>query len=277
MDYYQDIITRLEKNETIPLSNEETFYLHQLLEDVERFIEFVKTQHETSLFKPFAYEKKYSASLNGKTLNKMVGIVDKIMSYHDQFIIMDYKSSQRTISFRDYEYGLNSQLPFYMGVVQKQTEELSKASGFFYQSFDPKTPNYDKNQSLQDAYEDRFKLNGYLTEASLSSIDPLYEETSFIKGVKTKKDGSLYKNTPVLSQEELDLLIRWIEDKVSEAVDLIESGSFKINPKGSISDTPSCKYCEYQAICYKKPEDYVAFNVEDQETFFDHVRDVYDS
>lgn len=277
MQFYQSLILRLEEKEKTPFTSEESFYLHHLTEDVESFIQHVKTMHKKSIFKPFAYEKKYTASLNGTHLKTMVGIVDKIMSYDDQFMIIDYKSSARFISFKDYEYGLNSQLPFYMGTVLKETENLNKASGFFYQSFDPKSLDYDSSKSQEELLEDRFKLNGFTSYEALPFIDPDYEERSIIKGVKVKKDGSLYSNAPVISTNDMHLISKWIRDKVSEAVDFIESGSFKINPKGTIQDSPSCKHCEYQAICYKKPEDYVPFKTENNETFLEMIRNHYDS
>ena len=64
----------------------------------------------------------------------------------------------------------------------------------------------------------------------------------------------------VLSEEEMDNLVRLVDTKIDYARDLILDGNFSINPKWISDDKEltGCKYCNYKDICNMKNEDIIS-------------------
>jgi ATP-dependent helicase/nuclease subunit B len=219
------------------------------------------------MYEIFALEKRYDIALKGKHIKKMTGIVDKIMAYQDQFVVVDYKSSDRMIHLKEYEYGLQSQLPFYMNIVEKHSDLNLKPSGFFYHPFTMKLPKNDGKTTPAEQEKKAWQMKGYIDPDQVSYFDPHYDTHSFIKGMNVKKDGTFYKSAQLLTKDELKALGDWMELKVDEAIQHMEEGSFKINPKGTMNNSPSCQYCQFKDICFKTKDDYQPFTYKDDEAF----------
>lgn len=274
---YRQVIARLESYEDEPLNIEERFYVENLFEHLDNFSQYVSDFHRDSQFKVFALERRYEVPLKGQKITKMVGIVDKIMAYHDRFAIVDYKSSAHEIKLAQLDQGLQSQLPFYMNVVQNHTPELTTPIGLFYHPFSAKTYQRSEKKSLQEQQQSDWKMNGYIDADQVALFDPTHTETGYIDGLKTKRTGELVGRAKILSSPELSAIGALIENHVNEAIVTIENGRFKINPKGDhLSNSYSCKYCEFKDICYRTPEDLEPNRFDDDGAFKSHIRGVID-
>ena len=264
---YHDVLEQVIEAERAPVSMEERFYLYNVLEGLDQFIDHVKAFHAASQFKPFAYEKEIEVDLGGAHLKKMVGIVDKIMHEANRFAIVDYKSSPRDIKLAKYEYALGSQLPFYMSLVKEHVESLDTPVGFFYHPFTLNIEKAENGEPHSAIQEKNWKLDGHITEDAVAQFDPRFEDSPFIKGMGTKKDGDFRKSAHTLTPHELTALTDLIKRRVSEAMAGIEAGKYSVNPKGDEANTPSCKFCEFKDICYKRASDFVPFSTDDDESF----------
>lgn len=79
----------------------------------------------------------------------------------------------------------------------------------------------------------------------------------FIKGLKTKKDGTFYSTSKVLTLEKMQQIDTLVQEKIKEASKAILSGDFKIQPKIINHKNESCTFCEYQSICNVKANNYL--------------------
>lgn len=254
---YQSLINKIESKESEPLSHEEQFYVRNLYQHLDDFIEYVKSFHAQSEFTIFDLEKRYEVPLKGQKINKMVGIVDKIMSYNNHFAIVDYKSSDRTLKINRLEKGLNSQLPFYMNVVQENTPKLDTPIALYYHPFSMNLYKDIKTSKIVDQQKADWQMEGYIDPNFASLFDPSHVTGGYIKNLKRLKDSEEFiKKAQLMNIQDLSALGHFIKNKVNDAILQIESGQFKINPKGShLEDSESCQYCQFKDICYRNKSD----------------------
>ena len=137
--------------------------------------------------------------------------------------------------------------------------------GFYLQKIIPELNKYP-----QDSNENKrtnLKLQGYTIalKDKVALLDDTYNSSQWIKGLKTKKDGSFYQTSKVLTLKEMEDISKLVEEKIKEASFAILSGDFKIQPKIINHKNESCKYCEYQHICRVKANDYLYLWIKEKE------------
>lgn len=113
----------------------------KLIEDrnnrtMKRNLEFLKAAEENTKFKPDSFEKKV---LTDNVFNnvELLGYVDRIDIADDYFIIVDYKSSETTMSEKSLILGQQLQLLTYAALIQEDTGR--KPLGVFFYAF--RNPN----------------------------------------------------------------------------------------------------------------------------------------
>lgn len=275
--WYDDLVNKLATQEKTPLTEEEQFYLTLLYPTLDAFIQAVDDFHQTSQYDIFALEKKYTVDLPGTWLKSMVGIVDKIMHLNEDFAIIDYKSSARYLNLAYLEKGINSQLPFYMHIVQNHTPGLSTPTALLYHPFSTTVPRRQDNKTILEQRDTAWKMTGMINTESVPAFDPDYAEASRIKDIKLKNNGDFIKRAPIYTKEEHARLGAWMKQLVHQAIVKIESGHFKINPKGEkLSESPSCQYCEFFDICYRSSRDLEPFNYKSDRDFIHSIEGVVD-
>ena len=258
---------------TPTFSAEDDFYSRQAFATLDAFVESVQAFHNTSEFQVYALEKSYEHPLNGEKIQSIKGIVDKILSYDDHFAVFDYKSSNRDLNLSILEKGLNSQLPFYMSVIESSTDPLKVPVGLFYHPFTMNTYDLQPNKSLAQQRENDWKIRGYVDQNWVPHLDPNYQIKSYFEHLTYLKSNKFSTRAKFLTSEELSLVGNFLMDKVNESVLRIESGRFLINPKGpSLALTPSCKHCEFKDICYRTPKDLEPFTYESPKAFIRHLK-----
>ena len=132
--------------------------------------------------------------------------------------------------------------------------------GFYLQRILSGEVNIEKDKTYLEIKNNNLKLAGYSIDdvIDLSRFDPTYENSDYIKGMKTTKSGfSSYAK--VLSNEEMNKFIDLVDEKINTSRDLILNCRFDINPKWISNDAEitGCKYCSYRDICNRKNEDII--------------------
>lgn len=119
----------------------------------------------------------------------------------------------------------------------------------------------DLKKSYLEQKKDLLRLNGYSTNniKALSYFDPDYEDSKMIKSMKTTNQG-FYHYSKVISEEEVDNLCKFIDEKINNAANKIINADFTINPKRIDGNPVGCDFCPYNYICYKKEDDYIDYN-----------------
>lgn len=80
--------------------------------------------------------------------------------------------------------------------------------------------------------------------------------------MKTSSKG-FYSYSKVLSSEEMDGIIKRTDNVIDETISNILEANFNINPKVIDGENASCAFCPYTDICFKKEEDIIYINRED--------------
>ena len=246
-------------------SNKELFYLDILKKELkiicDRLLEF---QNDTGLTSVFT-EKNLKVEKNSDIEVIFKGIVDKIMykKYDNETVvaIIDYKTGHTDIDISNSIYGIGMQLIVYLYLITKSDLfDKFSCAGFYLQQILNNEVNIDKNKSYLEIKNDNLKLYGYSTNDTLrlARFDPTYENSSYIRGMKTTKTGfSAYSK--VIDDNEMTSLVELVDKKIDNARDLILKADFSINPKKLSNDKEitGCQYCKYRDRCNRKNEDIV--------------------
>ena len=246
-------------------SNKELFYLEKLRKELEIVCARLKTfQNDTGLTNIFTEKNiKLDKSKDIEVIFK--GIVDKIMykDYDGKTLVsvIDYKTGSADIDIYNSVYGIGMQLIIYLYLIAKSNLfENYSLVGFYLQKILSGEVNIDKDKSYIDLKNENLKLYGYSCDdmLNLERFDPTYENSNYIKSMKTTKNG-FGAYSKIISENDMDSLISLVDNKIDNARDLILNCDFSINPKhiSDDKDITGCKYCKYLDICNRKNEDIV--------------------
>ena len=233
------------------LTHKDNYYINKLKDVLKKDIEVIKSQDNTSSFKTKIKEKKISIKKDSKLDIEFMGVVDKISKLDDKVIITDYKTGSANANLENIDDGLNLQLPSYIYLIKNGLEGDIQIVGFYLQKL-----IHSKTIDDEENTEDNLKLNGYTIddENIIKQIDPNYESSNIIKGMKKSSKG-FYKYTKLISKKEIEKVSKITEDNIDKVIKALEQLNFEIRPKRLKEEVISCKYCAHRELCYRKEED----------------------
>lgn len=236
------------------LTLENIVYEEKILNELKQAIIFIKKQYNDTLYKDIECEKNINLKIKNTTFT---GIIDKIMKYNDNIVLIDYKTGAIDINLKLCNYGLNLQLPTYIYLI-KSIYPKSNITGIYLQHIVKPLTNFEFGKKENDITESNLKLSGYTVgdENIISEFDPTYENSIYIKGLKIGPKG-FYANSKVLTKNEFNNLEKLAIKKINECIDKINNADFKIEPKQNGENNVSCLYCDFKPICYKTNNDIV--------------------
>ena len=246
-----------------PQTHNEVFFMNKMKDEIKQDFEVIKEQKQASSFTDVECEKEVKVKLDDHT--KFNGKIDKILKYEDNVCVIDYKTGDNKIESELFEYGLSLQLPSYLFLLKNSSEyKDSKVIGFYLQNLINKENKYNSKKTLTEVKAESLRLNGFTNseDGNYTIID--YNlmpggSSTVVKSLRLKNDGNFYSKSSVISNSEIDDLVKLVEDKILEASNNITNSNFDINPKRYDNKDKSCTYCEYKDICYKRINDYVDF------------------
>lgn len=263
-------IIKFIKEKDYALTAKEYFYLEKLSEELKQILEILKEQESHSKLKKYLFESELYVYNDKDDINiTFKGLIDKVMYNEidgkEVLAVVDYKTGNKAINLDTIEYGLNMQLPIYLYLLKKSDRfKDATIAGFYLQKVLDNVPNINAKKSLREIKEDNLKLNGFSnsSETILELIDDNFRESSYIKGLGYKKDGTLKKTAKVLSNKEMDELTNIVEEKIEECINNILNGKFSINPKVINGKNISCEYCKFKDICFKEKKNEIVLGGE---------------
>ena len=200
-------------------------------------------------------EKKVAVEYQEPINITFKGFVDKILYCEEDdktyVSIIDYKTGSPDIDVSKVTYGLSLQLPIYLYLL-KHTNEFKNVvvCGFYLQKLLPK--QFKADQDYLQTVTQNIALQGYSNSSFsiLSMLDPHFANSTLIKSMKTKKDGSFNSYAKVLSTAEMNEISNQVEEKIKEALNKICECDFDINPKILKGKNEGCKFCEFKECCF---------------------------
>lgn len=192
----------------------------------------------------------------------LVGRVDRIdtldLDGNTYIKVVDYKSGNKKFNLTEVYYGLQIQLLVYLDALIKNSkyilEKQAMPGAILYFKIDdpiikskkPLTEDEIKNNILKE-----LKMSGLLlkdisvVKAMDSDIESAY---SLIIPAAIKKDGNFTATSSVVTEEQFDILRKYVNDKMAELCEEMLSGDIKIVPCKN-NNTPYCDYCDYSSVC----------------------------
>ncbi len=243
-------------------SNKDSFFINKYKQQLLNIIDILK-QRETD-FTTTYLEKSFYINKDSNLSVTIMGIIDKVLTLtidnNTYVIVIDYKTGQANIDLNRVIYGLDMQLLMYLYLLKHNNY---KFAGAYINPIMPGLINAVPDKSYQELFIDTIRLDGYTIndERVVSSIDHHYLDSSFIKGIRVKKDGGFYSTSKVYDTSVIDQLLNIVEDNINNCFKSVENSDFKINPKRigmeKTNDITGCRYCEYYDICYHKTNDII--------------------
>lgn len=187
------------------------------------------------------------------------GIIDRVDIFEDTngdiyLSIIDYKSSKKDIDFTDTYEGIQIQLLVYLNAIINNGEKLfgkkPKIAGVFYYHVDDPIIK-GESEDIEEQILKSLKLKGFVLKNKdlIYKIDRNIGTSSNIIPVGIKKDGDFTQSSNVLTEEEFDGVLSYVDFKITELSSGILSGNFYMNPYRKKDGNTPCKYCDYISIC----------------------------
>lgn len=194
----------------------------------------------------------YIWKLDGNSL-KFTGKIDRLDIKDNHYRIIDYKSSEKSVSLQNVKKGINFQLLTYLVLYYLQSNNKELVPELFaYLSLknsyiDKKKEDENFEISDETLRKQDIKYSAYLT--SDIAIDEKYFDIGNITGSR-KKDENKW-----VSFDEVKQIIEKLFSSISKK---ILSGDISIDPKNS-----ACTFCKYSDICHYNGEQLSATEMED--------------
>ena len=194
--------------------------------------------------------------INGVNLK---GFIDRIDTYANGFLIIDYKTGDNQFSnYSDVYSGRKLQLLVYAKAFEQKTGLECK--GVFYLPI-----------SNEFGDTDKYRFNGVLlgTDDNIVDIDKglafdNYKSNTINlrKTSKGKIRDSVYYRNMCISKEDFDYLLNFAIKQVEKSINNIKEGNINPYPLTD-KDGSVCKYCEFKALCnYNDNNPHEVINVE---------------
>ena len=76
-----------------------------------------------------------------------------------------------------------------------------------------------------------------------------------IRSLKLNSDGSFYRYSKVIDNEQIDNIISNSDKLIDNVIDNISNAKFDINPKMIDNKNIGCDYCKFKDICFMDNND----------------------
>ncbi len=263
--YIDEFISNSDKS----LTKKEEFFIKKLSKSLEFIHKTILDHLDNSNLKNMLFEERVVVTKDKDVSVTFKGFIDKIMYEEKEgstiVAIIDYKTGSADINLGYVPYGLSMQLPVYL-YLAKNSNKLKniKFAGFYLQRILSGPYNISSKMSLEDQKRDSLLLNGYsnIDQDTLYEFDKTYKMSKYIKSMKVLNNGNFFKYSKVLTDEEIEVLINIVDDKIDNAITLINNGSFSISPKRTEKEMLGCKFCKYNDICFKESKDDVYITID---------------
>ncbi|TGY40442.1 helicase-exonuclease AddAB subunit AddB [Clostridium sartagoforme] len=191
----------------------------------------------------------------------LVGRVDRIdtldLDGNTYIKIVDYKSGAKKFNLTEVYYGLQIQLLVYLDALIKNSKYILKNQAMpgailYFRIDDPiiKSKKQLSEEEIKENILKELKMSGLLLKNIdvVKAMDNDMETYSLIIPASIKKDGDFSSNSSVVTEDQFNILRKYVNDKMADLCEEMLSGDIKITPCKN-NNTPYCNYCDYSSVC----------------------------
>lgn len=262
------------KTSKYELTNENKVFQNKTLNELSSGINYILSLSKINKYQDVECEKNIVIEKDKVTFT---GIIDKIMKYNNNIVLIDYKTGNPDIDLRMVPYGLNLQLPTYIYLIKRVYPD-SNIVGIYLQHILKPVKTAEFGVTDNDIYENNLKLAGYTVsdENLISDFDPTYENSEYIKSLRMGKNG-FYSYSKILTKENFQKLEQIVEEKINECITKIENAEFTIEPKIKGFDNISCSFCPYKSVCFTNEKDNKIITLDQKLSYLGGEEDGFDA
>ena len=176
--------------------------------------------------------------------------------------IIDYKSSNQSLSLEDVYYGIALQMLTYLHVVLLQSHKWLKMSAtpagiLYFHVHDAmlSEPEHVTEEKIEQELFKKYKMSGLILEdpdVAFLMDEKLSSGWSDIAPFGIKRDGNFYSSSNVADEATFQLLRNHIENLIKQAGLQITSGKIDLNPYENDKGT-ACRFCPFRSVCQFDP------------------------
>lgn len=232
----------------------------------------LQSQLQKGRFRPERFEVSFSSlsdieavniSLSQQERMQLQGRIDRIDTCREDDTVyvkvIDYKSGSRSLDIAAIYYGLQLQLVVYMNAAvemigrKERDSRIVPAAMLYYHVSDPmvRAENDElSEEALNEKIRESLRMSGIVNEKEdvIERLDSAFGSRSEVIPVERKKDGSLGSRSGTLSEEELQTVSHYVNQKIRQLGKGILEGDITCSPY-SYGGRNGCEYCVYRSIC----------------------------
>ncbi|MDO5344352.1 MAG: helicase-exonuclease AddAB subunit AddB [Lachnospiraceae bacterium] len=228
-------------------------------------------QVKAGRFVPSNFEVSFSAAENLEAVNialsereklRLKGRIDRIDVCEEKdrvyVKVIDYKSGNTSFDLVALYYGLQLQLVVYLNAALELEERLHPgkpvipAGIFYYRMKDPLTEGSHEQdpEEINEAILKKLRLDGIVNQdpAVVERLDAGFEKVSLVIPVGRKADGSLTAASSAASQQQLQALSEFVQEKLGSLGREILDGKIGVRPYRRKQES-ACDYCAFADLC----------------------------
>ena len=235
-----------------------------------RTVDTLQTQLRKGQFLPEAFEISFdmledldslNIALSEKEKMRLRGRIDRvdIGETKDRVYVkvIDYKSGERRFDLAALYYGLQLQLVVYMNaaveLVQKKypDKETIPAAMLYYRVADPVVEGGELSpEEINGRILQELKMTGMVNknDEAVRMLDSEFTDKSDILPLERKKDGSFSAVSSVMSEEDMQTVSNYVNQKIRSLGREILDGTISVNPC-ELGAEKACTYCVYRHVC----------------------------
>ena len=246
------------------------YLFNRLCAAVERIMDEVSEELQSSDFEPLAFELEFGADgqLPAITIReengtaRVVGKVDRVDGWlHDGKLylrVVDYKTGKKSFDLAELRYGLGLQMLLYLFTLKEEGQmlfgghEIVPAGVLYTPAREPmlRCARDTEPEKIEKALKKELRRSGMVLEdpAVLQAMEHSALESPCYLPIAVKRDGAVMGS--LASAEQLGKLSKYVDHILHEITQEVFAGNIDADPYARTPQQSACTYCEFASACH---------------------------
>ena len=246
------------------------YLFNRLCATVERIMDEVSEELQSSDFEPLAFELEFGADgqLPAITIReengtaRVVGKVDRVDGWlHDGKLylrVVDYKTGKKSFDLAELRYGLGLQMLLYLFTLKEEGQmlfgghEIVPAGVLYTPAREPmlRCARDTEPEKIEKALKKELRRSGMVLEdpAVLQAMEHSALTSPCYLPIAVKKDGAVTGS--LASAEQLGKLSKYVDRLLHEITQEVFAGNIDADPYARTPQLSACTYCEFASACH---------------------------
>ena len=246
------------------------YLFNRLCAAVERIMDEVSEELQSSDFEPLAFELEFGADgqLPAITIReengtaRVAGKVDRVDGWlHDGKLylrVVDYKTGKKSFDLAELRYGLGLQMLLYLFTLKEEGQmlfgghEIVPAGVLYTPAREPmlRCARDTEPEKIEKALKKELRRSGMVLEdpAVLQAMEHSALESPCYLPIAVKRDGAVTGS--LASAEQLGKLSKYVDHILHEITQEVFAGNIDADPYARTPQQSACTYCEFVSACH---------------------------